>query len=240
LAMLKWASRFQRAAVLAAVYAAMQPLAASVATKTAPQETSDTVNRFLESGRPALTAYRARRHLQAVSRGGRMTGQLDAWTTLQPDGKFQFAVVQESGSTLIRQRVLRAALLEEQENHDKARLAESDFTRENYEFLIDDRAGAGELIPIGLAPRRKSQLLIAGTAFVKRDDADLVTIEGVLSKRPSFWTRKVQITRHYARIDGVRVPIEVKLTADVLLVGDSSFSMTYQYSDINGRQVAAN
>src|SRR5262249_857625 len=161
---------------------------------------------------------RARRHLEASSRGGKMTGQLDALTTLLPNGEFSFEVLHESGSMLIRERVLRAALLEEQGNHADAKLAESDFTRDNYDFRLDDSRD-GELVRIGLAPRRKSQLLISGAAFVRRDDADLVTIEGVLSKRPSFWTRRVAITRHYSRIDGVRVPVEVKLNADVLFVG---------------------
>ena len=168
-----------------------------------------------------------------------MTGQLDAMTTLLPNGKFSFDVLHESGSMMIRDRVLRAALVEEQDNHSEARLAESDFTRDNYDFLLDESRG-GELVRIGLAPRRKSQLLISGAAFVRREDADLVTIEGVLSKRPSFWTRRVEIRRHYSRIDGVRVPVEVKLNADVLLVGDSSFSMTYQYVAINGRHIPTN
>jgi hypothetical protein len=200
----------------------------------------DTVARFLESGQPPLVAYRARRHLEASSRGGKVKAQLNAWTTLLPDGTFSFEVTQESGSRVIRERVLRAALLEEQENHASARLAESAFTRENYEFLLDNTVPEGELVRIGLAPRRKREMLIAGAAFVRRDNADLVTIQGVLSKRPSFWTRKVQMTRHYARIDGVRVPIEVQLDADVMLVGDSSFAMTYQYTAINGRQIATN
>ena len=167
-----------------------------------------------------------------------MKAQLDAWTTLRPDGAFSFEVLEESGSTMIRQRVLRAALLEEQDNYRNARLAESAFTRENYEFLLDDTVHSSELVRIGLSPRRKSQMLISGAAFVRRDDADLVTIQGVLSKRPSFWTRKVEVTRHYARIDGVRVPIELQLNADVLLVGDSTFAMTYQYASINGRQIS--
>jgi hypothetical protein len=200
----------------------------------------DTVARFLESGRPPLMAFRARRHLQASSRGGKMKGQLEAMTTLQPDGKFTFEVLQENGSNMIRQRVLRAALVEEQENYDEARLGESAFTRDNYEFIMDDAGHDGELVRIGLAPRRKSQVLISGDAFVRRDDADLVTIQGVLSKRPSFWTRQVQITRHYTRIDGVRVPVEVLMNADVRLVGDSTFSMTYEYTSINGRQISTN
>ena len=215
-------------------------LVAAPAPPGSPQATADTISRFLESGRPALTAYRAVRHLEASSRGGKMKGQLEAQTTLLPDGTFSFEVLKESGSNLVRQRVLHAALREEQDNHNNAKLAESDFTRENYNFLVEEASADSDLVRISLAPRRKSQLLIDGAAFVRRDDADLVRIQGVLSKRPSFWTRKVAITRHYARIDGVRVPIEVRLDADVLLVGDSAFDMTYQYLAINGRQIATN
>jgi hypothetical protein len=230
----------QPIACAVAVSVAMTTLvAAPISTPHSTPAAGDTIARFLESGHPPLIAYRARRHLEASSRTGKAKAQLDAWTTLLPDGTFSFEVLQESGSGLIRQRVLRAALLEEQENHAHARLAESAFTRDNYDFLVDGTVREGELVRIGLAPRRKSQMLIAGAAFVRRDDADLVTIQGVLSKRPSFWTRKVQVTRHYARIDGVRVPIDVQLDADVLLVGDSSFAMTYQYTAINGRPIDA-
>jgi len=235
-------SRVQPALFVAAIAASIvtATLVAAPATSSSSQTATDTVSRFLESGQPPLKAYRARRHLEASSRGGKMKAQLDAQTTLLDDGAFSFEVLNESGSNLLRQRILRAALLEEQGNHNSAKLAESDFTRENYDFLVQESTRDSDLVRIGLAPRRKSQLLIDGAAFVRRDDADLVRIQGVLSKRPSFWTRKVEITRHYARVDGVRVPIEVRLDADVLLVGDSAFDMTYQYLAINGRPIATN
>jgi hypothetical protein len=234
-------SRVQQGLFVVAITASIvtATLVAAPATSSPSQATTDTVSRFLESGRPPLKAYRARRHLEASSRGGKMKAQLDAQTTLLPDGAFSFEVLNESGSSLLRQRILRAALLEERDNHS-AKLAESDFTRENYDFLVQESTRDSELVRIGLAPRRKSQLLIDGAAFVRRDDADLVRIQGVLAKRPSFWTRKVEITRHYARVDGVRVPIEVRLDADVLLVGDSAFDMTYQYLAINGRPIGTN
>src|SRR5262245_3896021 len=102
-------------------------VAAPAQTQNPAQAAPDTVSRFLESGHPPLISYRARRHLEASSRGGKMTGQLDALTTLLPNGEFSFEVLHESGSMLIRERVLRAALLEEQGNHADAKLAESDF-----------------------------------------------------------------------------------------------------------------
>jgi hypothetical protein len=36
---------------------------------------------------------------------------------------------------------------------------------------------------------------------------------------------------------GVRVPIEMHSRADVRFVGDSTFSMTYEYVTINGQAV---
>lgn len=80
-------------------------------------------------------------------------------------------------------------------------------------------------------------MLIAGAVFVRGDNADLVRVEGILPVRPSFWTQKVHIMRRYARIDGVRVPVEMLSRASVLLGGDSTFSMTYEYATINGRSI---
>jgi len=214
-------------------------LGLSRAADGAPTTTDETVARFLEAGRPPLTAYRARRHLEASTRDGAFSAQLDAWTDLTSEGTFTFEIIQESGSDLVRRRVLRAALLEEQRSRTATQLAESALTLANYDFSLDDTKLEGQLVRIALAPRRKSRMLIQGAAFVTSDTADLVRVEGILSKRPSFWTRKVHITRRYARIDGVRVPVEMQSHADVLLVGDSSFSMTYEYTTINGRTVRA-
>jgi len=224
--------------VLAAVSVGiLAPLGLTGFTGGEAAATSETVTRFLESERPPLTAFRAKRHLEASTRGGKLNAQLDAWTDLTADGAFTFEIIQESGSDLLRDHVLRAALLEEQRGRAAPHLAESALTPANYDFRPDETSHEGDLLRIDLTPRRKSQMLIEGAAFVTREDADLVRVEGMLSKRPSFWTRKVQVTRRYQRIDGVRVPVEMQSRADVLIVGDSSFSMTYEYAAINGHPV---
>ncbi len=84
-------------------------------------------------------------------------------------------------------------------------------------------------------PRRKSVMLVNGALFIEPDSADLVRIEGELSKRPSFWTRRVRVVREYERLEGVHVPVSMSSTADVLIVGASTFSMTYRYTEINGK-----
>ena len=196
---------------------------------------ADLVERFLAAGAPPLVTYRARRTLTASTRGGSMTASVDAWTSVDANGKFRYEITSERGSDLIRRRVLIAALEEERrawDEHDTS----GDLIPANYIFHVDDERN-GDYLRIRLEPRRKSSMLVDGLAFVTHDDLDIVRIEGELSKRPSFWTRRVEITRHYARVGGVRVPIEMHSSADVRMVGTSMFSMVYDYVAVNGKPV---
>ena len=207
----------------------------STARSSTMSGSAELVERFLAAGAPQLTAYRARRMLTASTRGGRMTGSIEAWTALDANGKFHYEITNGQGSDLIRRRVLVAALEEERRARDEHDTG-GDLTRENYVFHVDEDRN-GDFLRIRLEPRRKSSMLVEGLAFVKHDDLDMVRIEGELSKGPSFWTRRVEITRHYARVSGVRVPIEVHSEADVRMVGVSTFSMFYEYVTVNGRPV---
>jgi hypothetical protein len=195
----------------------------------------DVVRRFLATDTPALTSYRARRTLTASTRGGRMTASLDTWTWVDAAGRFDYEIISAEGSDLIRRKVLVAALEEERDAHD-ANDTSAELTPANY-VLEADEDRDGDFLRIHLRPRRKGPHLVDGVAFVTPDRFDMVRVEGELSKRPSFWTRRVEITRHYARVCGVRVPIEMQSRADVRFVGDSTFSMRYAYVTINGQAV---
>ena len=77
-----------------------------------------------------------------------------------------------------------------------------------------------------------------GSLFLNAHDADLVRIEGRLSKSPSIWTRDVQVVRTYARVASVRVPVQLESIAKVRIAGTSTMSMTYHYEMVNGVEVA--
>ena len=197
------------------------------------------LERFLNSGAPTLTSYRARRVLTASTMGGRMSAFLEAMTSLAPDGTFSFEVIRQDGSALIRSRVLLAALEAERLTRNEHQLADSALTTANYEFRMDQVGPKDGMATVRLFPRRQTPMLLSGTVTVRQHDGDMVRIDGSPSASPSWWTKEVYIVRRYARIAGVRVPMEMASRADVRVAGESTFWMVYEYQSINGRAVSA-
>jgi hypothetical protein len=48
----------------------------------------------------------------------------------------------------------------------------------------------------------------------------------------------VDVIRHYARLDGVRVPVSIESVAKVKFAGVSQLDVRYEYQTINGRPVS--
>lgn len=226
-------SRATAVAAAALLACAFEPGAAAPHSPSA----LDVVERFLANEDHALTSYRAVRTLEAATRGGQMRARLVASTSLDPVDGFTYSIVEESGSAVIRQRVLRAALEAERSMRERGELARAALTEANYDFGVADAEG-DDLVRVAIHPRRHDTLLVDGSVVLSTAAADLVRVEGRLSKRPSFWTRRVEIARRYARKAGVRVPVSTTSTADVLLVGRSTFSMTYEYASVNGQALS--
>ena len=182
-----------------------------------------------------LTSYRAFRRMHAKSERFNQEGWLDAWTEFDGTG-FRYTIVSERGSDYVRNKVLKAVLRREQEivadGADKAAL-----TEENYTFS-DDAAQADGVRYVGLKPKRKDVMLVEGRMVLSPDGTDLLRVEGRLAKNPSFWTSLVNVIRHFAKVDGVRVPVSTESVAKVKFAGQSRLEVVYEYESINGRPVS--
>jgi hypothetical protein len=209
---------------------------ADVVEKQPVGERTALLDRFLAPDDQPLVSYRAFRHMSASTRGGRMQASMDVVTTLDPQRGFTFEVTAAEGSGLIQKRVLLAALEAERKAAESSNKSQSALTPANYEFLGISPLDAN-LVKVDVKPRRKHVMLVDGALVIESESADLVRVEGDLSQRPSFWTRRVHVVREYDRVGGVHVPVSMSSTADVLIVGSSSFSMTYRYSEINGKAI---
>jgi hypothetical protein len=195
---------------------------------------SSTVARAVPGTGETLTQYRAFRRMHAKSDKFSHEGWLDAWTEMDERG-FRYQIVDERGSEYIRNKVLRAVLKREQElvAEGPARAA---LTEDNYEF--SDAEAADGFSYVQIKPKRKDIVLVDGRMVLTPDGSDLLRVEGRLAKNPSFWTSLVNIVRHFAKVDGVRVPVSTETIAKVKFAGQSRMDVSYEYESINGRPVS--
>jgi len=197
---------------------------------------SPIIERVVTRRDPPAHQYRALRHLEAQSEKLHAAGWMDAWTELDPASGFRYEVAGEGGSGYIRSHVLKPWLENEKKMWASGDPERARLTFDNYTF--DDRGLTPDgLACLGVKSRRKDMLLVDGSIYVNASDGDLVRIEGRLSKPPSFWTRRVEVVRHYERINGVRLPVAIESVAQVLIAGRSTFSMTYDYESVNDQRV---
>lgn len=182
-----------------------------------------------------LTQYRAYRRMHARNEHFGQEAWLEAWTELDDRG-FRYTIVSETGSDYMRNKVLKGVLKREQELVADGECRRSELSADNYEFQ-DVQQGDGESY-VTLKPKRKDVLLVHGRMVLSQDGTELLRVEGRLAKNPSFWTSLVNVIRHYARLDGVRVPVATESTAKVKFAGVASLDVQYEYETINGRPVS--
>jgi hypothetical protein len=223
--------------LLAASLAVLSLTCVRAAAPDATPRGSAILQRFLANPDPSPSAYRALRRLDAHNDHFDSTAWMDVWTEADRNG-FRYRIASEGGSDYIRTHVFRETLDMEQRMWEKRAPDRAALTPANYVFE-EPVAGGDGLASLAIRPRRKDALLVDGLIFVKPDDGELVRVEGLLAKAPSFWTRHVQITRWYRRFAGVRMPTALETSANVRIAGASTFRMTYEYESVNGEKLGS-
>ncbi|MEO8257636.1 MAG: hypothetical protein ABI868_09865 [Acidobacteriota bacterium] len=198
------------------------------------------LERFLSLTGPAAVPYRALRRLDAQCEGLGKSAWMDVWTELDNRGALHYRIAAEGGSDYIRNKVFRASLDTEKKLWASGESDRAGITADNYVF--EDRgsgAGSEGLAWLSIKPRRKAGLLIDGSIFLRPSDGELLKLEGRLVKSPSFWVRRVDIVRHYERLAGVRMPVALESSANLLIGGRSTLRMTYEYESVNQQQISS-
>ena len=223
---------------LAVLFGAITMATVFVMAEPAPPAAVEPVlHRFLARADEPLVTYRGTRHLEGRNERYNVSGWMEIATELSPDG-FHYRVINEGGSDLIRGRVFRSMLEDEEQIFANGDAAHSSFTSTNYELTPAESPEPG-LVKLFARPKRQDVTLIDGAVYITNTDADLVRVEGRLAKSPSFWTRRIDVVKQYARVGGLRVPIRVESTAQIRFAGTSTMTMTYAYEMINGVSVGA-
>ena len=224
---------------LAIVLVALTALTALATAEhaTPPTQFDPVLHRFLTRADEPLLSYRGTRRLEGRNERFNVSGWMEIATELTAGG-FHYQVIDEGGSDLIRKRVFRPMLENEEQVFASGDAARSSFTSINYELTPGDSVEPG-LVKLFARPKRKDVTLIDGAVYITNTDADLVRVEGQLAKSPSFWTRRIEVVKQYARVAGLRVPVRIDSTAQIRLAGASTMTMTYDYEMINGINVTS-
>jgi hypothetical protein len=206
----------------------------SVLTTGIAAELNETTDNFIqrvvaETTRSGIAA-RATRHLEAGTITGKHRGWMDVETAVSSNGNFTWNVIEEGGSERTRDKVIRAVLEAETDAWRAGSRDASALSLANYEFVPISQT------KLQLKPKRKDSKLVDGVLTVNADGHP-VMLEGRLAKSPSFWVRSVTIMKRYTRVGGVSLPVVIESLADVKMFGKSSFSMRYNYTTVNGRNV---
>jgi hypothetical protein len=192
------------------------------------------LDRFLAaSAQRRPVPYRAVRRLEATSAKLNANGWVEALTEFDPESGLRVRILNEGGAGRIR-GALRGVLDGEREATMPGKSSNAALTAENYSFQTGP-VDADGLVALRVTPKRRDPALVEGTIFVTAANAELVRVEGRLAKSPSFWTRSVDVVRHYGQRGGRQVPVEVLSLADVKVIGPTQFVMKYEYESVNGQ-----
>jgi hypothetical protein len=202
---------------------------------TAPDAAEHCIHKFLAQD-DAQPQYRATRRLEAENEG--RTGWLEVVTEYAPATGFRYQITAEGGSGLIRSKVLRAVLDGERDAIEHGETSRSSIDRTNYTFQPQGVDEDGLAI-VQLKPLRQDRVLVAGAMFLTPAQGSLVRLQGKLAKSPSFWVKDVEIVRTYQRFGDAVLPIALESKAQLRMFGAATLHMTYDYSEIDGRPVAA-
>jgi len=216
----------------------------SVAPLTADQVVRTMVERN-EQRALALESYRGTRiyNLEYHGLSSKSATLVVAMTYRRPDEK-KFCIVSESGSELLRGRVLKRLLEAEVEAMQEEQRRQTAMGPRNYEFRLVtyERTGDQGFYVLEVTPRIKNKFLFRGRIWVDGQDFAVARMEGEPAKNPSWWTKRNAIHVTYEKVGEFWLPARNETNTQVRIVGNSSLTIVYRdYEILNGgaKQVAA-
>ncbi len=146
-------------------------------------------------------------------------GRLRAIRSLEPEGAPQYQKVEITGDRTVRQQVLLRYLRAEIEG-GKPNPATA-ITLANYKIAFRAQVAEGgyPAYAFKITPRQKRDGLIKGELWLDADTATVIHQSGYLVKRPSFFIKRVAVTREYWLNRGVVEARTTRVHVDTRIAG---------------------
>ncbi len=203
----------------------------------------EVISRMGEMDRARASSLRDYSSVRRYSLENRRFGtkaEITARMNYDQSGKKTFEILSEKGSGIIRKRVLRRMIQEEQDANREAVRAATRITPENYTFrLVGSEPQQGRpCYVLEAVPKRRHKHLLRGRIWVDEEDAAIVRIEGAPAEKPSFLVRKTTFVHTYGRFGQFWLPVGNQSSSDVLIYGHTVVTIDYFDYLVNGSRPA--
>lgn len=153
-------------------------------------------------------------------------------TTYKRETGKSYAILSESGSSVIRNLVLHAILDSEKHVNEPGVREGAWITTANYKMQVKpsgiQKVDGRDCVALSLTPRRKEPYLLDGTLWVDAKDGKIVQIEGKATKSSSVFTGPTQMMRQYSNVDGFAQATHARAQSDSFLFGLTVVAIDYQ------------
>ena len=144
-------------------------------------------------------------------------------------GAKTFEVVSESGSEIVRKRVIAKMIEAEQEVSRKAEREQTRIIPANYEFHLSGKEvmnGRSSYV-FDIDPKTENKFLIRGRIWVDAEDFAISRVEGQPAKNPSFWIKSVHVVQQYGRTGKFWLPASNQSHAEARVFGPTEVTIHY-------------
>lgn len=229
--------------------AAVVFLSVTAATVAAPQSANQA---SVIRGIDAAVHYRVDRiagytvtERYAVYRGNDQSNPVAAMTvktTYRRDSGKSYAVLSQSGSSIIRKFGLDPILEREKEINEPGNVQHAWITSANYDMTL--KPGMRTLdgrscYVLSINPKEKAPNLIVGSIWVDAKDYTIVRLEGIASKSPSIFAGTTHMMRQYADLQGFSMATHARAESSTFLYGKTVVTIDYTGYHIDLRQGAS-
>jgi hypothetical protein len=204
---------------------AILTLAPHCAAQAAPELTADEiVARLQEANRrrdDLLAGWHVVRRYHLKNELSKKETRSEVEVRFDSPAELKFTTKSQEGSGALAKQVFGRMMDGEKESVQAEARRRSALTAENYDFRLLGREvlNARPAYKLALTPRREDTFLIEGHIWVDAEDFAVVRAEGSPVKRPSFWTRSIQLVRTFKKVGPFWLPHRTESTNEVLLFG---------------------
>ncbi len=183
----------------------------------------------------ALRAYTVLRHYELENTRFHKRAQMTVEVTYTYPGNKHFRVLEASGSTWVRQNVLKRLLESEVEAYSAEYRRQTRINRANYhlELLGRGRHNGRDCFILTITPKRPEKYLVRGRIWVDAQDYAITRIEGTPAKNPSFWTHDIKVVHEYRKIGPYWLSASIYTKTEVRIFGSTVVKIDYFDYELN-------